>query len=106
MDITTECDRAFIQCFAKAFISYCNSHDINVREVCREAKRQGKGNFYDDKVTGWGCGRINRPVYVYSLNALCEVIGLKLMDFVSVSVPSFYVPVSPHLKRKRRKPKS
>jgi hypothetical protein len=97
------CDKELVKRFARAYCDYCSIHDINMAAVERSILGKGKSNMYPGKISDWRCGKIDRPVYVYTLNVLCEEIGLKLLDFVSVSVPSSSPRVSPELMRKRKK---
>lgn len=99
-----KCDKAFVVSFSKAYSAYCVENGISIANVCRSVKSKGLANMYEGKLYSWAWGKVDRPVYVYTLNVLCEEIGLKLMDFVSVRVPTEYVEVRPELLRKKPKP--
>lgn len=102
--LDSKCDKAYLQSFALAYTAYCVEHGINIQAVCRSIRGKGLSNMYPTKMQEWRQGLMNRPVYIYTLNVLCEEIGLKLMDFVSVRIPTEYVEVRPELLRKKPKP--
>ena len=97
--------RRFLQDFAIAFMDYCKQNSISVRAVCRKVNAAGRCRVDAVRLYEWRKYLDTRPVYVFTLNALCEAVGLNLVDFMRSCVPDFVDPCDPSIVRKRTKKK-
>ena len=72
-----------LKLFSLRFIAYCKDNGIVMTVVFREAANRFKIRLTYSMMYNFSRGDCNKPVSLYSLIALCEIVGKPFVYFVS-----------------------